>query len=357
MSGHYTSSIASSQCSAPVASNTSLDILSVRRAFAELFSIPDLPFQSALLTAVSYVSRSIDADLRSVNVFSRRPEFINLFLIIMEIPVLDSLEFMDAAMPQFCKIFGLLPVNTQAQLARVWSRFTRDRLHQMVASVQQLITVRIVTSHWPQSSFVHDDECITGAARLLKVLYYASILGGRNDSPAVIAAETAADDAEGLQDLLEPGGAIGGVGRERKERPTQREDALGKELGVRPIDCREPLVASEDFVNESLSEAIEMDKDYTYYRTALMPDSASNAKFSFMMHPFLLTTAVKNLGMFFDNRIRMISERRASVLQHIYHGQAGGAPYLRLRIRRDHIIDDALINVSLSIIISTMSVS
>jgi len=47
----------------------------------------------------------------------------------------------------------------------------------MVGCVQQLITVRVVTSHWPQSAQLHDDECISGAARLLKILYYASIAG------------------------------------------------------------------------------------------------------------------------------------------------------------------------------------
>jgi len=328
--------------------DVSVDIASVRRAFTALFSIPDLPFQSALVTAVQYLSRTLDSDLRATNLFSCRLDYVNIFIIIMEIPALDSLEFLESAMPQFCKTVGLLPVNIQAQLARVWSTYTKDRLKQMVSSVQQLITVRVVTSHWPQSAQLHDDECITGAARLLKILYYAGIAGGRRDPATVLAAEAALSDHITLRDLLEAESAIDRP-FERKDRPSHWVDPLARELAVQAIDCREPVVAFEEFVNESLSEAIEMDKDYTHYRAALMPEAAQAAsKFSFMLHPFLLTTAVKNLGLFYDNRIRMISERRASVLQNIYDGgQAVSLPYLRLHIQRDQIVNDALVNVRL----------
>jgi len=266
----------------------------------------------------------------------------------MEIPVLDSLEFLESAMPQFCKTVGLLPVNIQAQLVRMWSTYTGERLKQMVGCVQQLITVRVVTSHWPQSAQLHDDECITGAARLLKMLYYASIAGGRRDPATVLAAEAAASDHITLRDLLEANSAVERT-FERKDRLSHWVDPLAQQLAVHAVDCREPLVAFEEFVNESLSEAIEMDKDYTHYRASMLTEAAQSAsKFSFMLHPFLLTTAVKNLGLFYDNRIRMISERRASVLQNIYDGgQAVTLPYLRLHIQRDQIVNDALVNVCL----------
>lgn len=334
----------SSPCQAAV--DVSVDITSVRRAFNQLFAIPDLPFQSALVTAVQYLSRTLDSDLRATNAYSCRLDYVNIFIIIMEIPALDSLEFLESAMPQFCKTVGLLPVNIQAKLATVWSTYTADRLKQMVGCVQQLITVRVVTSHWPQSSQLHDDECICGAARLLKILYYASIVGGRRDPVTVLAAEAALSNHITLRDLLEADSAIERT-FERKDRQTHWVDPLARELAVQSIDCREPLVAFEEFVNESLSDAIEMDKDYTHYRAAMIPEAAQPAyKFSFMLHPFLLTTAVKNLGLFYDNRIRMISERRASVLQNIYDGgQAISLPYLRLHIQRDQIVNDALVNV------------
>lgn len=177
-----------------------------------------------------------------------------------------------------------------------------------------------------------------------------TVAGGRRDPAPVLAAEAASCDHITLRDLLEADSErIAPF--ERKERSSQYVDPLGRELAVQPIDSRDPLVAFDEFVNESLSEAIEMDKDYTHYRAAMMPpevglQSAASGRFSYMLHPFLLTTAVKNLGLFYDNRIRMISERRASVLQNIYDGsQAISLPYLRLHIQRDQIVNDALVNV------------
>lgn len=53
--------------------------------------------------------------------------------------------------------------------------------------------------------------------------------------------------------------------------------------------------------------------------------------------PFILTPASKVLGLYYDCRIRMYSERRIN-----FTTELGGSPYLKLSVRRDHIIDDAL---------------
>jgi ubiquitin-protein ligase E3 A len=64
-----------------------------------------------------------------------------------------------------------------------------------------------------------------------------------------------------------------------------------------------------------------------------------------MHYPFILTPATKMMGLYFDNRIRMYSERRISILQSVT-GQPSN-PYLRLKVRRDHIIDDALVELEM----------
>ena len=167
----------------------------------------------------------------------------------------------------------------------------------------------------------------------MKLLYYASIISGNMDPPELLEQERLMNESsdEGLQEYA--------VGRENKERNQPKQDPLEKELDVAPINCRHPVVPGDDFINEPLSDNIEMDIDYTYYK------SDSESKFSFMTHSFVLTTAVKSLGMFYDNRIRMMNERRASLLQSLVH-RASSTPYLRLKIRRDHIIDDSLVAVS-----------
>ena len=54
------------------------------------------------------------------------------------------------------------------------------------------------------------------------------------------------------------------------------------------------------------------------------------------------------MAMYYDNRIRMISERRSAIISSIIHGGGQPMPYLRLRVRRDHLIDDALVGVSVA---------
>jgi ubiquitin-protein ligase E3 A len=145
-------------------SRTSIDVESMRRSFTELYSIPDAPFQSLLVNAIVFLSRTLETDLRSSNLLSRRDEYVNLFLIIMEIPALGSPEFLEAALPQFCKTVGLLSDRIQARLVRIWSTYDVQHLTMMVGSIQQLITVKIVSDYQspetPKS--VHDDDALTG---------------------------------------------------------------------------------------------------------------------------------------------------------------------------------------------------
>ena len=314
-----------------------VDIDSVRRCYTKLFAIPGHPFQGALINALMSLSRTVEIELRYHAAYQRDPNYLNIFLIVMEIPTLHSPEFIKAATPLFCKALGRLPIEGQAKLARIWSKYPAEQLKGFVECLQQMITVKVVSGEWNNRHGVNEDEAITCAARVMKVLFYASILGGTMDPPSPPEEEQILNNRtteENLQDLLQ-----GAVGHEPKEKAAPKQDPMDKALGVNAIDCQVPMVAWEEFVNEPLSEQIEMDRDYTNYK------ANDQDKFSFMTHSFLLTTAVKNLGMYFDNRIRMMEERRASLLQSLMHG-APTMPYLRLRIRRDHIIDDALVAVS-----------
>ena len=319
-----------------------VDVDAVRRVYTRLYEIPKHLFQASLVNAVISLSRAVEMDLKYHGAYDRDPNYLNVFVIVMAIPVLHSPEFIECATPQICKAMALLPVGGQARLARIWSRFTGKQLKDMVDYLQQLITLKVVSMPWSHMSSVNDNDAITSATRVLKILYYASIVGGCTDPPDLLEEEARQNDEanDNLAELLQ-----GAVGRgEPKEKSTVRQDPLEKELGVKAIDCREPIVVFLDFVNEPLSEAIEMEKDYTYYR------ADNEDKFSFMTHPFLLTTTVKSLGMYFDNRIRMLQERRTSIFQTLVHG-APTTPYLRLPIRRDHIIDDALVAVSICFLI------
>lgn len=317
--------------------STTVDIPSVRRAFAALMEIPDLPFQTSLIRAICSLSRILDVELRYHKPIERDHNYINIFIIVMEIPFLDEPEFIDNAFPDFCNTIGQLPLQSQVKLARVWSKYPASRLQSMVRSLHQLITVRVMKGEvqWGRGCPVNDDSGITGATRVMKILYYSSILGGECDSKKLIEEEKKLNNTDiNFHDFL------GAVAAEPKDQRQPIEDPLAKELGISPIDCRQPLVPFEDFVNDPLNEYLDVGTDFSYYKS-----EQGNNKFSFVNHSFLLTTGSKHTVMYFDNRIHMLNERRTSLIQTLVHG-APTVPYLRLRVRRDHLIEDALVAVS-----------
>ena len=58
----------------------------------------------------------------------------------------------------------------------------------------------------------------------------------------------------------------------------------------------------------------------------------------------MLWPSTKVTGLFFDNRIRMAQERRIALLSFLTHA-ADTSPDLRLHVRRDHLIRDAVDSV------------
>lgn len=157
--------------------------------------------------------------------------------------------------------------------------------------------------------------------------------------------------------------------------PAFAEDKLEKELNISCMDCRVPLVPFEEFYNEPLSDAIQMDRDYLSYKNlSLDPldgrkcncgknktfvyfvNVLFNSKFpadhhfSFMLYSFILTPATKVIALYYDSRIRMYSERNSSLYSLLnYFGdgnEVGARPDLKLKVRRDNIVNDALIGVS-----------
>ncbi|CAL1263837.1 unnamed protein product [Larinioides sclopetarius] len=311
-----------------------VDISSVRRAFDALFKIPDFPFQRAMINALIILSENLEFDFKYGNKQAIDPSLLNIFVIVMEIPMLEYPEYLEAALPAFCKAASFLPVRSQAVLARTWSAFDPERLRGKVNTLHQFITLRVIGGQFTREYCINDEETVIAATKLMKLLYYASLLGGTVEDCSDDDDEDTIESDENLHDFL---GAR--ALPESKESQRSKEDPLSLELNIKPIDCRSPLLPFEAFYNEPLSDLLEVDRDFAYYKT-------DGGKFSFMNYSFILTPAVKAMGLYYDNRIRMYSERRISVLQSLVHG-APPNPYLRLRVKRDHIIDDALVGLEM----------
>lgn len=310
----------------------SIDIDAVRRVYNKLLSNEKI--ETAFLNALVYLSPNVECDLTYHNVYSRDPNYLNLFVIVMENSNLHSPEYLEMALPLFCKAMSKLPLPAQAKLIRLWSKYTAAQIRRMVETFQQLITYRVISNEFSSRNLVNDDDAVVAATKCLKIMHYANIIAGDVDTGHNEEEddEAVAESSEiTLQELL---------GEERRNKKGPRVDPLETELGVKTIDCRKPLVSFEDFINEPLNDVLEMDKDYTFFKVE------TENKFSFMTCPFILNAVTKNLGLYYDNRIRMYSERRITVLYSLVQGQQLN-PYLRLKVRRDYIIDDALVRLEM----------
>lgn len=308
----------------------SVDIDAVRRVYDKLLGLDQV--EAALVNAIIYLTPNMELDLEYLDVYETNPDYLNIFLIVLENTNLHSPEYLEVALPQFCKAMSKLPVTALSRLSKLWSMYGLQHIRRMMETFQQLITFTVISNEYDGENLVNDDETVVAATRCLKVAFYANILGGdvnveHNEEDE----EDSEPDELTLHELL---------GEERLYKKGPRIDPLETELGVRPVDSIKPLIPFEDFINESLNEVVEMDKDFTFFKVN------AETKFSFQSCPFILNIITKSQGLYYDNRIRMYNERHLTALYSMVQGQQPN-PYLKLKVRRDHIIDDALVRLEM----------
>lgn len=308
-----------------------VDVGAVRRVYDRLLAIEQV--EQAFVNALIHLSANMELDLEYLNVYETNPDYLNIFIIIMENSNLHSPEYLEEALPQFCRALIKLPVPGLARLSKLWSACGLPYVRHVVETFQQLITFTVISNDYDEENLVNDDETVVAATQCLKVAFYASIQGGEVDGGnREEDEEDLGSDELTLHELL---------GEEQLYRKGPWVDPLVKELDVRIIDSVKPLVPFEDFINESLNEVLEVDKDFTFFKVN------EEVKFSFQSCPFILTVFNKSRGLYYDNRISMYSERRRAAFYSMTQ-DAEPNPFLRLKVRRDHIIDDALVQVSSS---------
>nr|XP_057929409.1 ubiquitin-protein ligase E3A isoform X2 [Doryrhamphus excisus] len=308
-----------------------VDIDSVRRVYDRLQTIEQV--EAALVNALVYLTPNVELDLEYLDAYETNPDYLNIFVILMENSNLHSPEYLEVALPQLCKAMSKLPVSALARLSKLWSKYDLPHLRRMMETFQQLITFTVISQEYDAENLVNEDETVVAACKCLKVVFYASLVGGDVDVEHNEDDDSEEPDSDELtlHELL---------GEERLYKKGPQVDPLEKELGVRPVDSRKPLIPFEDFINESLNDVVEMDKDFTFFKVD------AETKFSFQTCPFVLNVVTKNQGLYYDNRIRMYSERRLTALYSMVQGQQPN-PYLKLKVRRDHIIDDALVRLEM----------
>ncbi|CAK1551648.1 unnamed protein product [Leptosia nina] len=319
-------------------SKPALDVASCRRAFEYLSKVPSEKYNSTLVLILATLAEYIQLDIR----VGKMPidDIINCFVIAFEVKDLGCSDYLEVALPALCDAAEHLPIKGQAKLARIWGQECKESLRHILEMLQQLITLRVISTHYTRTFQVQDDESVTKATKLMKIVYYANMIAGvmepntLREEPVVITNQL--DPLGDALDHLYPLSSI------KNSKHSQPKDPLAIELGVNVLDARKPYLPFEEFYNEPLSDTIEMDVDFANYKT----DTSGGKKFSFLKYPFILTAATKSLGLYYENRIRMYSERRVSLL-HAVVGASPPMPFLKLKVRRSHIIDDALVELEM----------
>lgn len=315
--------------------HTTVDFVSLNRAL-RLIHDDNCKIFEPLNTAIESLALSLSVDLRLLQQRKHLEEIVTVFVIIFEMFNVAKMQFLDIALPSICAAASHLPVWAQARLASIWAKHCKANLANFLEMLQHSITLQVVSVNFYHDNVIQESKVIVSATKVMRIVYYASMLAGVLE-PKVIDEDPKAD-ADGLNDDEE----LFQYNHTKSGKSTTPEDPLGLELGINALDCRKPYIPFEEFYNETLSENIEMDKDYLYYKQM----DSSGKPFSFMYYSFILTPATKTFSMYFDNRIRMYSERRFSH----FHNQIAGQPvnpYLRLKVRRDHLIEDALVELEL----------
>ena len=70
-------------------------------------------------------------------------------------------------------------------------------------------------------------------------------------------------------------------------------------------------------------------------------NSSKKHIFSFLANSFCLILSKKNLGLYYDNKIKMMRERRHNIMMSLLEGSMP-MPYFKIRLQRSNLLVDAL---------------
>jgi len=318
-----------------------VDIPSLRSSYEKLFNMDNSIFEAGLVNALVMLCSNIEMDLKVKPNIAKDVNFLNLYEIVLELPVLGMEAYLENVVPLVCRGIALLPTASQVALVRSWSNHSAQRLKSMLENLQQILSLRVYTGTFTRDHLMNDDETISSCTTVIRIIYYASLLGGQHFSKQAVwdTSELPLLDTDNFSSIE----MVGNASRKRYHDP------ISEELELSPLDVRVPLIPLDEFYNEPLNETIEMDRDFAYWK---MPEHnfSEKTKFSFMSHPFILNPATKAQALYYDNRIRMYSERRMNLFQSMMAGAFQPNPYLKLQIRRDHIVEDALVELEVVVL-------
>lgn len=222
--------------------------------------------------AIQNLTSTISVDLLHCLTKEQVEEIINAFVIIFDVLNVGEakVEFIEMTVPLICHAMSYLPIWAQARLAWIFSKHFRDDLQSLIEMLQQLITLQVIYSDQYHQQNVQNNEIIVNATKVLRIFYYANILAGvievrnRDDYTDVASGDsdvvTTASPKDDVNELFQYNNG------QKNVKTLIIDDPLGLELNINVVDSRQPFIGFEHFYNDTLSETIEMDKDYLNYK-------------------------------------------------------------------------------------------
>lgn len=158
-----------SQEASPSVNEITVDISAVRRSFEALGSIDLQYYERALVHALTLLAGAIELDLKWARV-KRDINLLNIFVIVFEIPCLGTGDFLDEALPIICRAVVLLPLSQQAALVRFWALHNVTKLRNLVQTLHQLISFRVLAGDFGHGYSVNDDDTIAACVKVSRTL-------------------------------------------------------------------------------------------------------------------------------------------------------------------------------------------
>ncbi|CAF2034825.1 unnamed protein product [Rotaria magnacalcarata] len=310
--------------------------------------------------------------------------FFNLFLIIFELPYLSDPLFLFDIARLFYSILTNLSIEAQAKFVRILSKYATN-LDAYVLHVQQYITMH--TIRWcdhvgietNSEELLSSEPGIKEGLNTLRLLSYANLLSGQRDSSEIIDIErknyekterelvkrrqrqndTDSDteeqqrneqqqsDSENILEASTSSATTATTRTKIRKATSEIEDtdspydnALQIKLDLKPNEYRRGQYSFDIFINEYANEKLEIKKEYLNF----IQQPISSIEFSFIYYPFFLSTINKIALLNIESKARMYLQRR-SIFVHNIFSSIRLNPVFKINVRRDHLIEDALISL------------
>jgi ubiquitin-protein ligase E3 A len=299
-----------------------VDVESVRRVYSMLYEVDTGPIVNTFANVMDSYCDTVER-----NDELRNSAFLNHVVIVFENPLLDSPEFLERAYPQFLKMIMSLSVSQKAILVEWYSSYTMSTIRKFVSSLQQLMLITILQDQEEKDSPLQSITAVAAGSHTLMIFYLVNLLIAKNEGNFRPHSSTLLSSI--ATPLPEPAAA----------RKLSIFQMLLSKFELYPAELIRSPIPLEEFALEPINDHVDMTIDYRRFRYKLLDDGSH--MFSFLDHPFVLSTCNKVETIHLSNSFMMFSERQRTLFNTVLTGVID-VPFLLLRIDRENLIDDTL---------------